>query len=95
MRWIRGGFTLLLELCPDCFEAMETLESEDKEGLACLVEDGLRIPRGGLDKVVILRAEAPSSAGGRSRRWVQLGFCDWCASSAGQGALRTLGFDGP
>jgi len=43
------------------------------------------VPPGGLDEVLILRAEAPPRYEGGRRRWVQLRVCSLCGAGAGEG----------
>jgi len=72
--------------CDECYEAFVMLITEDPLEAMALIEAVLiGVPPGGLDGVIILRAQSVRSGGSGSRPWVQLGFCEWCGATKGNG----------
>jgi len=78
-----------LYVCDGCFvvSTMAVVEM-GMDAFIELIEDALGIPRGGLDRVIILRAQSPESAGFGRRPWAQLSFCYLCGAGAGADAPR-------
>jgi len=76
-----------VDLCPVHYAVVEEARTVmSSTEVAALLAIALGIPLGGLDEVIILRAEGPPRYEGGFRRWVPLRFCALCGAWQGEGS---------